>query len=212
MTRFTSDLGLRYGATALAAAGLLATAACSSSGSKPSTSNTTSKSSTSSSSSSSTASSAPAKTPSQQQLSFDLIGGDSIPGDTFKLHDTQPLSQGGATGIIGSFANADATRTVSDILVYFPTAAAAATATSAGEGAVSGEITKGLKDAAAPGVGSLGHLYQGQTDQGEATLLLFQEGNYLCTIEFDSKAGDPIPAALATQVGQAQDSKLKAAS
>jgi hypothetical protein len=204
---------LRYSAAAIATIGLLASAACSSSGGSKSTPKSTPKSTDSSTSSSAAKGGAHSgSAPTNDELTATLIGGGDIPGDTFTLHDATAAPQGGGTaGIVGSFTNKDASRTVTDILVWFPTAAAAATATAAEQKAVGGEITGSLTDAKLD-VGTGGHLYTGTTDQGLAAVALYQEGNYVVTQEFDSKAGDTIPASVVTQVAQAQDSKVKAAS
>ena len=209
MTRSTTDVSLRIGAVALATAAALAGAGCSSSGSGGSDVGTsTSGSSTGGSSSSGGGASAGA--PSATDLQNTLIGGSDIPGDTFTLHDTQPVSASGVVGVDGNFTNADGSRIVTIIITYYPDADGAKTSITASEKAVSGLITGATDSALA--VGSEGHLYAGTDTQGEASLAIFQEGNYVVQIEFNSKSGDAIPAALATTVAQAQDSKVKAAS
>jgi len=211
-----ADSCLRYGVTGLAVVGLLTSAACSSSGGGKSGGNSSSSGGTTSSSSGapSTSPSSPSPSggtaPSETDLTATLINPADIPGDTFTLKSAQPVNQAPATGIAGVFSNAAGTRTVSDILVWLPTDSDADTALTGELTAAKQQITSGLTDAPLS-VGTGGHIFSGSDANGAATIILYQEGNYVVTIEFNSKGGDAIPAALATQVATAQDTKVKAA-
>lgn len=187
-------------------------AACSSSGGKPST-NTSGSSSSNSQSSSSSSGSGSTSAPSADDLTFTLINPADIPGDTFTLKSSDPVSDAApAVGVDGEFANADGSRKVTDALIWFPSASGAATALAAELTAGKQQIVSGLTDNALS-VGTGGRIYQGNDASGPATIILFQEGNYVVTLEFNATAaGDAIPANLATGVATAQDSKIKAAS
>jgi hypothetical protein len=218
MTRSTADLSLRFGVATLAAIGVLTAAACSSSGGKGSAGGTTSSASSPASSSStspSATSSGSSKTPTTDDLTATLINPADIavPGDTFTLKTADPVSDASpAVGVDGEFANAAGTRKLTDVLLWFPTDSDADTALTSELAAGKQQIVTGLVDTPLT-VGSGGHMYQGADADGPATIVLFQEGNYVVTLEFNSTtAGDDIPAALATSVATAQDSKVKAAS
>jgi len=203
---------LRYGVTGLAAVGVLAAAACSSSGGGKPSASTTSRSS---SSSTSTAPSSPSPSggtaPSDLDLTSTLINPADIPGGTFTLKSADPINQAPAVGVDGEFSNADGSRTVTDVLVWFPTDSDTDTALTAEQAAAAHQITGGLTDAPIE-VGVGGHIYSGTTANGPATIIVFQEANYVVTLEFNSKAAsDAIPANLATGVATAQDTKVKAA-
>jgi hypothetical protein len=214
MTRSTAHLGLRFGVASVAAIGVLTAAACSSSGGKAD-SGSTPGGGTSSSSSPSPTSSGSGHTPTTAGLTNTLINPADIavPGDTFTLKSADAVTdESPAVGVDGEFANAAGTRNVTDVLVWFPTDSDADTALTAELAAGRGQIVSGLVDTPLA-VGSGGHMFQGADADGPATIVLFQEGNYVVTLEFNSTtAGDNIPAALATSVATAQDSKVKAAS
>lgn len=194
-------------ATALAATlALLSAAACTSSGAKK-----PSPSTSSSPSGSQSTSSGSARTPSQADLTATLIGGGDIPGDTFTLGNATPVAQSGAVGIDGAFSNSDGSRQLADVLIHFPTAQAALTALAAEKTSVHTEIKSHLTSADSP-VGTNGKIFTGAGGTGPIAILVYAEGNYVVTLEFQSKsATDSIPTSVVNQVGAAQDSKVKAA-
>jgi hypothetical protein len=207
MTRSVSFVSLRSATALLATAGLLTSAACTSSGGKKPTPSTSSTPTGTTSTSSGTAS-----TPSQDQLTATLIGGGDIPGDTFKLNTTSPIAQSGAVGVAGQFSNPDASRQLTDILIHFPTSGDAATALAAEKGSAVTAITSGLSTSDSS-VGTGGKIFAGTGPTGPVSVLVFVEGNYVVTLEFQSKsASDSVPTSIVNQVGAAQDSKVKAAS
>jgi len=204
---------LRYGVTGLAAVGVLTAAACSSSGGGKANTSTTGHSSSSSPGSTipSSPTSSGGTAPSDLDLTSTLINPADIPGDTFTLKSADPVHQAPAVGVDGEFSNADGSRLVTDVLAWFPTDTDADTALNAEYAAAKQQITSGLTDSPLS-VGSGGHIYSGTAATGAATIILFQEANYVVTLEFISKAaGDAIPANLATGVATAQDTKVKAA-
>lgn len=219
MTRTSTDRYLRISAASIATIGLLAASACSSSGSKPAAGKTPSTPSTPGSSSSSapvtTSSSSSSSNnsagPSELELTSTLINPADIQGDTFTLKSSEPISQSGANGITGLFSNASGSRTLTDILVWFPSTAEADAAISAEVTAAKQQFTGTPTDAALP-AGKSGHIYQGSDSKGAVTIMLFEEGQYVVTLEGNSAAGDAVPASVATAVATAQDSKIKAAS
>jgi hypothetical protein len=144
-----------------------------------------------------------------------LINPADIPADTFTLKSADPISQSGAVGVDGEFANADGSRTVTDVVVWFPTDSEADTALTAEQTSAAGQLKAGGTHSQITLGGSSGtpaDLYAGNDAHGAATIILFQDGNYVVTLEFNSKTGDDIPAALATGVATAQDTKVAAAS
>lgn len=225
-----SPLSLRLPLALVAALGLLATAACGSSGgSVPKASDTTTSvaktPSTSASSSGFPASATPTVasssgtpivgTPTLDQLKAELIDPSVIPGDTFTLLRATQFNSGPGVGVEGLFQNGADSRALSDIVIYFPTAAQANAAFGAeAKPSLGGKSLKPGFTNLSVAVGDQGHLFAGtDTGGGPATLVVFQEGNYVVTMDLHSvDENDSIPNDVATAVAEAQDVKVKAAS
>jgi hypothetical protein len=172
------------------------------------------KSSTSSSTSS-TASASPSSTsstsaPQAADYSSLLIQATDIKppdGDTFTM---QPPVQNpnGQPGVAATFTNQAGSRSLSDTIVVFPDAAAAATALQGATGALGNSVTGTPAPAQ---VGTNGTIVSGQSPDGSkaVTVLVFTEGKALTTLEFDSRPDDVVPPDFVTQLGQTQDTAIK---
>ena len=151
-------------------------------------------------------------TPSTDQLKATLITPDEITGDKFTLTNTSPVSQSGAVGISGVFANASHDRVISVILIHYPTAAYAQAGLTEIQNLAAGQLTRNPASETPVQVGQGAQLYQGANATGPLSILVFAEGNYNVTMEYVSKhTGDDVPAATAIDLGKKQDIKVKAA-
>jgi hypothetical protein len=178
---------------ATVAAGLaVSVTACSSSKTKATT--TTSHPGTTTSSSSATST----------DYSALLIAASDIPVAGFTQQTPTPLQ--GSTGVTASYTDANG-RALGDTIVVFPSVAAAATAAQASATAANSTLT-GAK-AGTASVGSNTSIVSGAKGNTAETVLIFTEGRAEVVLAFDSAANDPVPATIVTQVGQAQDAKVK---
>lgn len=163
-------------------------------------------------SSNSTSSSSTASPPSSSSSPVDLAtlliqpSDIPIPGFTQKL--TQPVQQGGASGITALFANADDTRQLGDTILLVADAASAKAVVQTGSSVAQSQFAGASSTPVQ--VGEMAFLYSGAKDGKSSTILIFQEGRAVVTIGFDGALDDPVPASVVTAVGQAQDNKIKA--
>jgi hypothetical protein len=221
----------RWTILVVAGLGLLSTAACGSSGgpttaSGPSLSSTTASASdpgtspvplSTSASASDTAPAvtiAPGATPTTDQLKALLIDASAVPGDTFTRVSATQFDRNPAVGIESLFRNTAGSRSLTDIVLNFPTEAGAQTAVAAEEkpsvGAAS--LKPGYTESDVP-VGDSAHLFAGADANGPATLIVFREGRFVVTMEFNSLASsDPVPASVVSEVALLQDQRIHTSS
>lgn len=180
----------------LAAVGIVALVACGSGAS--------------STSAGSSASAQAASSPAALDLAKLLIQPTDIPMPGFTQENSQPVNQAGVNGVSALFASADSTRALGDTIVVLPDAASAAAALQAAGTAAQTEIQGATPTPAQVGTG--GMVYVGTSAAGTkaSTLLVFQEGKALVTMQFDSAANDVVPPDMVTTVGAKQDQLLKA--
>jgi len=197
---------LRRRSVALVAILALTTACTSSHGSAGKTSSTAKTRGTAAASSA-----AETGTPTIDQLKAALIPASAITVDKFTLTGTTPVSQSGAVGISGVYANPDHKRVVSIILIHFPTAAYAQAGLAPTQSAAATELTRNPASDTPVDLGQgTAHLYQGSNETGPLSIIVFAEGNYIVTMEFVSKAkGDGVPAKIVTDLAKAKDAKIK---
>lgn len=137
-----------------------------------------------------------------------IIDATDIPIAGFAKGQSQPIQQGPANGVRVQFASADQSRQLGDTVVLLPDVVTA-------KGAVQGAF------AAAPAqlggaagvpvqVGETAMIFTGTVSGQAVTVLAFQQGRALVTIDFVSAPSDPVPPDVVTTVGQKQAEKIKA--
>jgi hypothetical protein len=133
-----------------------------------------------------------------------------LPGDTFTAQEPT-VNPGGKDGVATAFTNQTQTRTIGDTIMVLPDATAAKGVFEASLAAIGQSVADGTPGPVA--VGSNGTLVSGASPDGTkaVTVVMFTEGKAFALLEFDSAAGDPVPAEFATAVAQKQDDALKAA-
>lgn len=200
------NIGPRAAVAVIGVAALL-TAGC---GGKSSTSET-SASSTKTESTSAAATSKESPTAAASDRSKLLIDASEIvaPGDTFTAQEPTP-NPGGADGVATVFSNGGDTREIGDTILVLPDAAAAASAFEGAKAALGSSVVGGTPAPAS--IGSDSVIVSGTSPDGAkaVTVLLFTQGPAFTTLEFDSAAGDPVPAEFATDVAGKQAQKIAA--
>jgi len=95
------------------------------------------------------------------------------------------------------FSNGGGTREIGDTILVLPDAAAAATALEGAKAALGSSVVGSTPAPAS--IGSDSVIVSGTSPDGAkaVTVLLFTQGPALTTLEFDSAAGDPVPAEFA---------------
>ncbi|MET0452016.1 MAG: hypothetical protein ABW137_09270 [Mycobacterium sp.] len=133
-----------------------------------------------------------------------------IPDEIFTMSQPQ-ANPGGANGAAASFDNEGGTRTISDSIIVMPDAAAAKTALDGGVAALNLSIAEPAPEPAA--VGTEGVIASGPSPDGsrDVTVVTFFRGAAYVVMEFDSAAGDPVPADIAVALAQKQADVIKAA-
>jgi hypothetical protein len=136
-----------------------------------------------------------------------VIKPEDIPIPGFTQKSSTPVSESGANGVAVLFANADDTRELGDTILVLPDETAASAAMQAAVTATQGQVTGGT--ATPVQVGDGGTVVTGAQAGKASTVLIFQQGKALVVMQFDSAPADPVPADLATTVGQKQADKIK---
>jgi hypothetical protein len=193
------------GAVTLAVIGT-AVVGCGGSSTTTSSSSASSKSSSSSSSAASSSTTAAAADYSGVLIvPADIV----LPGDSFTADAATP-NPGGKDGIATTFTNQAGNRTIGDTIFVLGSASDANGALDTTLSTIGQNVANGQPASAS--VGSNGTLTQGQSPDGtkEVSVLLFTEGKAFVTMQFESAAGDPVPADFVTAVGQKQDDAIKA--
>ena len=169
-------------------------------------SSTTSSSATPSSTSSSTVTAPPPVQPTD--YSSLLIKASDIGPD---MTTPQPpvLNPNNAPGVAQLFTNSDNSRRIGVTILILDDPVAAAGGVANTKENYAGRVTGTWQPV---DVGSNGSMISGTSpDNPQAvTVLLFTEGKALVNLEFDSAPNDPIPPALAIDVGRKQEATIKA--
>ncbi len=112
----------------------------------------------------------------------------------------------GLNGVSTVYTHRDSTRTITDTILVLPDADSA---TGALQSQLNGAVLGGSPKPAAVGTG--GTMIAGKSPDGtrSLTVLGFTQGNTAVTIEFEGALKDPVPADLALEIGQAQDTLIK---
>jgi hypothetical protein len=175
-------------------------------GSSSSTSSSSASSKSSSSSSSSESSSTSAASADYSNL---LITPSDIPGGTFAAA-APTVNPGGKDGVATVFTDEAANREIGDTILVLPSATDAISVLNSSLANVGQSVANGQPASAS--VGSSGTITAGKSPDGtkEVTVLMFNEGRAFVLMEFDSAAGDPVPADSVTMIGQKQDDAIKA--
>ncbi|MCW2631480.1 MAG: hypothetical protein JWR88_442, partial [Pseudonocardia sp.] len=137
-----------------------------------------------------------------------IIDASDIPIAGFTKTKTQPIQQGPATGVGVQFTNADRTRQLGDTVALLPDATTTKLAVQGAFSAAPGQI--GGAAGVPVQVGETAMIYTGTVSGQAVTVLVFQQGRALVTIEFVSAPTDPVPPDVVTTVGQKQADKIKA--
>lgn len=141
-----------------------------------------------------------------------LIQPSDITIDKFTLTNLSPVSQSGAVGVSAVYANGNHKRVLSVILIHYPNSDDAAAAAPQEQTVAAGELTHNPASDNPLSVGQQGQIYQGSNDTGPLSIVVFQEGAWVITMEFISKtAGDNVPASVVTAIAQRQDDLVRTA-
>ena len=156
--------------------------------------------------------SVPPGSPSYAALQGALIDAADISVDKFTQTDVLPVQpQMGAEGISAVYANAGKDRVLSVILLHFPTVAYAQAGLPEIQSLAAARLTRNPASDTTVKVGTGAHLYQGADAAGPLTILVFEEGSYVVSMQYVSKrANDNIPSSLAVSLGTKQDARVKA--
>ena len=159
--------------------------------------------------SSSSSSSETSSTSASADYSNLLITPSDIPGDTF-VAAAPTVNPGGKDGVATVFTDEAANREIGDTILVLPSATDAITVLNSSLANVGQSVANGQPQSAS--VGSSGTITAGLSPDGtkEVTVLMFNEGRAFVLMEFDSAAGDPVPADSVTMIGQKQDDAIKA--
>lgn len=132
----------------------------------------------------------------------------NVPGDTFTLAQTLPMTN--PSGTEGVFMNQSGSRKIDDTIYVYPDAAAAAQALDAN---VKGIQELSVKAPPTPAdVGTGGQLAVGPSPDGTKSkgIVMFTEGKVLVVLEFESAPDDPLQPDFVLDLARKQDAAIKA--
>ncbi len=130
-----------------------------------------------------------------------------VPGDTFTLFQTLPVSN--PAGVEGVFMNQGGSRKVDDTIYVYPEARAASQAL---DQSAKGIQELSVKAAPSPAdVGTAGQMAVGPSPDGSKSkgIVMFTEGKVFTVLEFESPPNDPLPPDFVLDLGRKQDAAIK---
>ncbi len=209
MVTHVSKMAAGLAATTLVA-GVAATACGNDKAPSPSSTTSSARSSASSTTSAAApASSGPAAQPSDYSNLLIKPGDIVVPGDTFTLSQTLPVSN--PAGVEGIFENQNGSRKIDDTLYVYPDAGAAAQARDMNVPMMT-DPDLGVKGTPTPAdVGTAGTMVAGTTSDGSKAkaIVMFTEGRVFAVLEFSSRADDPVPPDFVVDLARKQDAAIK---
>ncbi len=130
-----------------------------------------------------------------------------VPGDTFTLMQTLPVTN--PAGVEGVFANQSASRKIDDTIYVYPDAGAASQALDASAKGVQELSVKATPTQADVGTG--GQMAVGPSPDGSKAkaIVMFTEGKAFAVLEFESPPNDPVPPDFVLDLGRKQDAAIK---
>ena len=176
----------------------------SSSSSSASSSSSTSSASSSASSVSSSAAPQPSDYNNLLIKPTDIV----VPGDTFSLTQTLPISN--PAGVEGVFTNQNNTRKVDDSLYVYPDATAASQALDQSAKAIPELSVKATPETADVGTG--GQIAVGPSPDGSKAkgIVMFTQDKVFADLELESDPNDPVNKDFLLDLGQKQAAAIKA--